>query len=134
MHLLMYCLQIDGFAPIHTAACNNDVKEVKALIKHDEKLRDHPTALGETPIMLGCLHGCLDVVRCLHQNGASLQHMTSDRSTSLHYAAGGSANTLKYVLDEGEMKGYVNSTNKVMIECRLYTLYICIYSNEFSYT
>ena len=106
-------MQVNGFAPIHTAVSKNNVSEVEALITHDAQLRDYLTAHGETPISIGCLYGCCEVVRYLHQRGASL-----DGTTALHYAsASGSASTLKYVLDEGQTKDYVNSTNKVLVKC-----------------
>ena len=112
------CMQDNGFAPIHTAVSNNNVSKVEALVKRDAKLRDYPTAYGETPISIGCLYGCCEVVRSLHRCGASLECRTPDGTTAVHYAsASGSPNTLKYVLGEGQMKDYVNSTNKVLVEC-----------------
>ena len=82
----------------------------------DHRLCDHPTALNETPIMIGCLHGHLDVVEYLHSHaGANLHHRAADNSTVLHYAASsGRGSTLKYLLNQRGMRDYVNAPNKVI--------------------
>ena len=110
------CLQETGYAPIHDAASNDKTETVKALIEADSSLLECLTAHKETPILIGCLCGCLNVVKYLLNRGAELQCRTSNNSTAIHYAASsGSDRTLRYVLSRDRMAHHINSTNNVSV-------------------
>ena len=116
-------MQANGYAPIHTAASNNEISSVGNAINNNKTLTDLLTPFNESPIHIACLHGSYDVVQLLVREGASLHSRTSDDGTVVHYAASsGCANTLHYILSMSQL---VNSTNKVSV-----MVFICKHSKR----
>ncbi|KAF3765227.1 hypothetical protein M406DRAFT_331535 [Cryphonectria parasitica EP155] len=71
-----------GLKPLHLAVLRKDRKQVLSLLAEKEVGVDQRNALGQTPLMLACLFGYLDIAISLYAKNASIQK-TDDRGFSV---------------------------------------------------
>jgi ankyrin repeat protein len=108
-HIWDHC----GFAPIHCAARGNNTACVELLINSRGCDVNEKTQFGETPFLIACLSGSLEVARYLYESGG---YGEEDRrgNTVLHYAAASdSAQLLLWLLSIHDFKALIDSPNNV---------------------
>jgi len=76
----------DGFTPLHEAAKDGDVSEVKELLSKGAEVNAKTTG-GFTPLHYAAWKGHLDVVKELLAKGAEVDAKSNGGYTPLHYAA-----------------------------------------------
>ena len=99
----------DGDTPLHSAASNGEVSEVKALLAKGAEV-DAKTKYGSTPLHLAAWKGHLDVVKELLAKGAEVNAKNKYGETPLYKAAeNGHLDVVKELLAKG---AEVNAKNK----------------------
>jgi len=107
--LLMICEVVNaGEYPLHTAAMNDDVSEVKSLLDSLEKGRVVPALHeldnnGMQPLHIAAYNGAGNAIKLLADFGANLEDVTSrGNMTALHWAAArAQINALKALVKAG---------------------------------
>lgn len=77
-----------GASPLHWAAAENDVAEMRRLIASGVSVDDRGERGLSTPLHLAARDGRIDAVRLLVELGADVNARTAYGNTPLHYAAG----------------------------------------------
>ncbi|CAD8197720.1 unnamed protein product [Paramecium pentaurelia] len=70
---------------LHYAVLNENISLVQALIFKQIQI-DMVNSEQITPFMLACIHGYIDIILILYDEGADINHQDNKGDTSLHYA------------------------------------------------
>ncbi|CAD8089761.1 unnamed protein product [Paramecium primaurelia] len=70
---------------LHYAVLNENISLVQALIFKQIQI-DLVNSEQKTPFMLACIHGYIDIILILYDEGADINHSDNKGDTSLHYA------------------------------------------------
>lgn len=103
--------------PLHEAAETCDLKAVRSLAS-DPFSRDRKDRDNRTPLMLAAENGCLEAVRLLVENGATVDagKQEDERTPLLHAAEQGHADVVTYLLEKGaDVKARTNQGDTPLI-------------------
>lgn len=73
-----------AWSPLHLAVMNGSLKLVNALLAAGA-ITDMVDADGQTPLLLACLGGRLEIIRVLLENRANPAHQNKQAHSALHY-------------------------------------------------